>query len=83
MQVFTTVHDGQRTVCFLIFQGEAPLASSNQLLGQFTLGPLPPAPAGSLKIRVTFYLDQAGWLSAMAQDMESGQEYQWTLQRQG
>jgi hypothetical protein len=51
-QVFTTVHAGQLEVCFLVFQGEAPLASSNQLLGQFQLGPLPPAPAGSLRIQV-------------------------------
>ncbi|GAB4820327.1 hypothetical protein N2152v2_007373 [Parachlorella kessleri] len=77
--VFTTVHDGQDEVCFLVYQGDAAIASQNQLVGQFQLGPLPRAPAGSLKIQVTFYLDQDGRLSAEARDIKSGQCFQWRL----
>jgi molecular chaperone DnaK (HSP70) len=39
-------------MCFLVYQGDAALASSNQLIGQFQLGPLPRADAGALKIKV-------------------------------
>lgn len=54
-QVFTTVYDGQQELCFLVLQGDKLLASANQLLGQFQLGPLPPSPAGTLKIELEMW----------------------------
>ena len=50
MQIFTTVHPGQRDVCLMLYQGESPVASRNKLMGQFHLVGLPPAPVGAPQI---------------------------------
>ena len=52
MQIFTTVHPGQRDVCLMLYQGESPVASRNKLMGQFHLVGLPPAPVGQPQIEV-------------------------------
>ena len=52
MQIFTTVHPGQRDVCLMLYQGESPVASRNKLMGQFHLVGLPPAPVGVPQIEV-------------------------------
>ncbi len=53
MQIFTTVHPGQREVCLMLYQGESPVASRNKLMGQFHLVGLPPAPIGEPQIEVS------------------------------
>ena len=58
MQIFTTVHPGQRDVCLMLYQGESPVASRNKLMGQFHLVGLPPAPVGvpQIEARSSFSL---------------------------
>ncbi|KAK9837503.1 hypothetical protein WJX81_007279 [Elliptochloris bilobata] len=76
-QVFTSAHAGQREMSLLLCQGGDICASRNKLLGQFHLRGLPPAPAGTPQVEVTFNVSAAGEFSAAAQDMESGRCYTW------
>ena len=50
--VFSTVHDNQREICILIYSGNAPIASQNELLGQFDMAGLPASRARQLQIEV-------------------------------
>ena len=54
LQTFTTVHDGQTEMSFMIYEGSNPVASENRLLGQFKLAQVPPAPFGLPKVKVRF-----------------------------
>lgn len=51
-QIFTTVHDNQPHMSFVIYAGESRVASSNRQLGQFQLKGVPPAPFGVPQIEV-------------------------------
>lgn len=53
---YWTVRDNQRSVSVDILQGESRLAKGNLLLGQITV-PVPPKPAGTESITVTFTYD--------------------------
>lgn len=50
--VFSTAEDGQREMCVLIYAGDSPNASQNELLGQFDLTGLPQCRKQSLQIEV-------------------------------
>lgn len=65
---FTTVHDGQTSVRFGIYQGEREIASQNKLLGNLSLEGIPIAPKGIPKIEVTFEIDANGILHVSAMD---------------
>ena len=51
-QVFTTVHDNQPHMSFVIYAGDSPKASNNVHLGQFQLLGVPEAPFGEPQIEV-------------------------------
>lgn len=53
---YYTVRDNQRSVSVDVLQGESRLASGNLLLGRVTV-PVPPRPAGTESITVTFTYD--------------------------
>jgi molecular chaperone DnaK len=57
-----------------IFQGECPLASSNQRLGHFDVTEIPPANPGEPLIYVTFRVDAQGELSITARDEGTGRD---------
>lgn len=71
-KVFTTMRDQQTAVRILVMQGESPRATDNELLGEFILEGIRPAPAGEVEIEVTFRVSADGILSVDAKDLDTG-----------
>lgn len=69
---YTTVYDNQTSVSFKVYEGENPVASKNHFLGSFILDGIPPAPARSPQIIVTFDIDVDGIINASAKETQSG-----------
>ena len=72
--IFTTVRDQQTSVRILVLQGEDEDATKNELLGEFTLSDIRPAPRGEVELEVTFEIDADGVVSVSARNIETGQE---------
>jgi len=70
--IFTTVRDNQTSVKILVLQGESERAEENELLGEFVLTGLRPAPPGEVEVEVTFDISADGIVSVRARDMETG-----------
>jgi molecular chaperone DnaK len=70
-KVFTTAADNQTSVQVRVFQGEREIAEENELLGEFQLTGIPPAPAGTPQIEVTFNIDENGIVNVEAEDQGS------------
>lgn len=51
-----------------MLQGEREMAADNQVLGNFDLVGIPPAPRGSPQIEVTFDIDANGIVHVSAKD---------------
>ncbi|WP_246987484.1 molecular chaperone DnaK [Halorientalis marina] len=71
-KIFTTAADNQTSVQVRVFQGEREMAEENELLGEFQLTGIPPAPAGTPQIEVTFNIDEDGIVNVEAEDKGSG-----------
>ena len=71
-KVFTTAADNQTSVNVRVFQGEREIAEENELLGAFQLTGIPPAPAGTPQIEVSFSIDENGIVNVEAEDQGSG-----------
>jgi molecular chaperone DnaK len=71
-KVFTTAQANQTSVNIRVFQGEREIAEKNELLGEFMLSGIPPAPAGTPQIEVTFDIDENGIVNVSAEDQGSG-----------
>jgi len=71
-KVFTTAADNQTSVQVRVFQGEREIAEENELLGEFMLSGIPPAPAGTPQIEVEFSIDADGIVNVSAEDQGSG-----------
>jgi molecular chaperone DnaK len=71
-KIFTTAADNQTSVQVRVFQGEREIANENELLGEFQLSGIPPAPAGTPQIEVTFNIDENGIVNVEAEDKGSG-----------
>jgi molecular chaperone DnaK len=71
-KIFTTAADNQTAVQVRVFQGEREIAEENERLGEFQLAGIPPAPAGTPQIEVTFDIDENGIVSVAAEDQGSG-----------
>ncbi|CAN6669304.1 import motor subunit, mitochondrial [Trichomonascus vanleenenianus] len=67
-QIFSTAATGQTSVEIRVFQGERELVRDNKLIGNFTLGDIPPAPKGVPQIEVTFDIDADGIINVSARD---------------
>ena len=71
-KIFTTAADNQTSVQVRVFQGEREMAEENELLGEFQLTGIPPAPAGTPQIEVGFNIDENGIVNVEAEDKGSG-----------
>jgi molecular chaperone DnaK len=71
-KVFTTAADNQTSVTIRVFQGEREIAEENELLDEFMLSGIPPAPAGTPQIEVKFSIDENGIVNVEAEDKGSG-----------
>ena len=70
-KLFTTTVDDQVEVRVSVFQGESRMSDDNDLLGEFVLGSLRPAPRGELKIDLNFDIDANGIVNVTAEDTET------------
>ena len=73
-EIFTSTRDNQRAVKIRVLQGESEKASENDLLGEFVLTGVRPAPKGEPEIEVTFDIDANGIVSVSAKDLATNQE---------
>ncbi|WP_277552514.1 molecular chaperone DnaK [Halobaculum limi] len=71
-KIFTTAAANQTSVQVRVFQGEREIAEENELLGEFQLTGIPPAPAGTPQIEVGFNIDENGIVNVEAEDKGSG-----------
>ena len=78
---YTTVHDNQTGVDIRLFQGELRDVSKNTFLDQFHLDGIPPGPAGTEGIQITFRLDRNAVLNVKAVAMGTGRESHITVKR--
>jgi molecular chaperone DnaK len=79
-KVFTTAADNQTSVQVRVFQGEREIAEENELLGEFQLTGIPPAPAGTPQIEVGFNIDENGIVNVSAEDQGSGNQEEITIE---
>jgi molecular chaperone DnaK len=78
-QVFSTAEDNQPAVTIKVAQGERELFTYNKILGEFSLGGIPPSPKGAPQIEVTLDIDANGILNVSAKDKGTGQENKITI----
>ncbi|WP_178916425.1 molecular chaperone DnaK [Natronomonas gomsonensis] len=79
-KIFTTAADNQTSVNVRVFQGEREIADQNELLGAFQLTGIPPAPAGTPQIEVSFNIDENGIVNVSAEDQGSGNSEEITIE---
>jgi molecular chaperone DnaK len=78
-QVFSTAENNQPAVTIKVGQGERELFQYNKVLGEFSLGDIPPAPKGAPQIEVTLDIDANGILKVSAKDKGTGKENKITI----
>jgi molecular chaperone DnaK len=71
-KTFTTIRDNQQQVRIIVMQGDSQSPAGNELLGEFVLDGLNPAPRGSVQVDVVFNISADGIVSVSAVDKDTG-----------
>jgi molecular chaperone DnaK len=77
--VFTTSQDQQTSVRISVLQGERERSAENELLGEFALDGIRPAPRGEVKVEVAFEIGADGIVAVSARDLATGAEQSLTV----
>lgn len=72
-KLYSTVKDMQTSVNVKVLQGESKVSNNNKTLGFFSFVGIPPAPAGSIQVEVTFAIDSNGIVHVTAKNVATGQ----------
>ncbi len=75
-KLYSTVKDMQTSVNVKVLQGESKASNNNKTLGFFSFVGLPPAPAGTVQVEVTFAIDSNGIVHVTAKNVATGQMQQ-------
>jgi L1 cell adhesion molecule like protein len=73
-QVFSTFTDNQPSARIKILEGERPMSRDNNVLGEFQIDGIPPAPRGVPQIEVTYEISADGILKTTAKIVGSDVE---------
>ncbi len=82
-EVYSTTADGQNVVDIKVYQGESRLTKNNTFLDAYSVDGIPPGPAGSEKVAISFTYDVNGILQVSTKIVSTGKEARLQVDKTG